>query len=81
MGFVFKCATRGIRCSSAGGYQTALHYCGAPFWIEGELHLFVVRPHTPNRDARTAKVQYKYMYRATTIKCIYTVNTVCVYQV
>ncbi len=27
-GFVFKCASHGIRCSSAGGYQTALHYCG-----------------------------------------------------
>ncbi len=26
-GFVFKCATHGIRSSSAGGYQTALHYC------------------------------------------------------
>ncbi len=34
-GFVFKCATHGIRCSSAGGYQTALHCCGAPFWIGG----------------------------------------------
>ncbi len=36
-GFVFKCATHGIRCSSAGGYQTALHCCGRPLldwgWI------------------------------------------------
>ncbi len=36
-GCVFKCATHGIRCSSAGGYQTALHYCGRPLldwgWI------------------------------------------------
>ncbi len=24
----------------------------APFWIEGELLVFVVRPHAPNRDAR-----------------------------
>ncbi len=23
---------------------------GAPFWIEGELPVFVVRPHAPNRD-------------------------------
>ncbi len=28
-GFVFKCATHGIRCSSAGGYQTALHCVGS----------------------------------------------------
>ncbi len=36
-GFVFKCATRGICCFSAGGYQTVLHYCGRPLldwgWI------------------------------------------------
>ncbi len=30
VGFVFKRANHGIRCSSAGGYQTALHYCGYP---------------------------------------------------
>ncbi len=34
-GFVFKCATHGIRCSSAGGYQTALHYCGRPLLDRG----------------------------------------------
>ncbi len=37
VGFIFKCATHGIRCSSAGGYQTALHYCSRPLldwgWI------------------------------------------------
>ncbi len=37
VGFVFKCTTHGIRCSSAGGYQTALHCCGRPLldwgWI------------------------------------------------
>ncbi len=38
---------------------------GAPFWIEGELPVFVVRPHAPNRDARTVMVRYEYMYRAT----------------
>ncbi len=26
---------------------------GAPFWIGGELPVFVVRPHAPNRDVRT----------------------------
>ncbi len=36
-GLCFKCATHGIRCSSAGGYQIALHYC----WIEDELPVFV----------------------------------------
>ncbi len=38
---------------------------GAPFWIGGELPVFVVRPHAPNRDIRTVTVQYEYMYRAT----------------
>ncbi len=53
MGFIFKRATHGIRCSSADGYQTALNYRERPFWIGGELLVFVVRPHTPNRDAST----------------------------
>ncbi len=26
---------------------------GAPFWIKGELPVFVVRPHASNRDVRT----------------------------
>ncbi len=38
---------------------------GAPFWIGGELPVFVVRPHAPNRDACTVTVRYEYMYRAT----------------
>ncbi len=38
---------------------------GASFWIGGELPILVVRPHTPNRDARTVTVRYEYMYRAT----------------
>ncbi len=33
--------------------------------IGGELPVFVVRPHAPNRDARTVMVRYEYMYRAT----------------
>ncbi len=37
---------------------------GAPFWIEGELPVFVVRPHAPNRDVRTVTVRYEYMYRS-----------------
>ncbi len=37
----------------------------APFWIGGELPVFVVRPHAPNRDACTVTVRYEYMYRAT----------------
>ncbi len=55
-GFVSKCATHGIRCSSAGGYQTALHYCGRPLLDWGELPVFVVEPHAPNRDVRTVTV-------------------------
>ncbi len=35
--FVFKCATHGIRCSSAGGYQTASHYCGRPLLVWGGI--------------------------------------------
>ncbi len=38
---------------------------GAPFWIGGELPIFVVRPHAPNRDACTVTVRYEYMYHAT----------------
>ncbi len=38
---------------------------GAPFCIGGELPVFVVRPHAPNRDACTVTVRYEYMYRAT----------------
>ncbi len=43
-----------------------LHYCEGPLldW-GGELSVFVVRPYTPNRDARTVMVLYEYMYRAT----------------
>ncbi len=37
---------------------------GAPFWIGGELPVFVVKPHAPNRDACTVTVRYEYMYRA-----------------
>ncbi len=35
--FVFKHATHGIHCSSAGtgGYQAALHYCGRPLLDRG----------------------------------------------
>ncbi len=38
---------------------------GTPFLIGGELPVFVVRPHAPNRDVRTVKVRYEYMYRST----------------
>ncbi len=57
--------SHGIRCSSAGagGYQTVLHYCGCPLldW-GGELPVFIVRPHAPNREVRTVTVRYEYMY-------------------
>ncbi len=38
---------------------------GAPFWIRGELPVFIVRSHAPNREVRTVTVRYEYMYRAT----------------
>ncbi len=38
---------------------------GAPFWIEGELPVFVVRPHAPNRYVRTVTVRFEYRYRST----------------
>ncbi len=65
--FVFKCATHGILCSSAGGYQTALHDCGRPYWMGwiACVHSFVVRPHAPNREVRSVMVRYECMYHAT----------------
>ncbi len=33
VGFVFKRATHSIPCSSAGGYQTVLHYCERPLLV------------------------------------------------
>ncbi len=38
---------------------------GAPFWIGGELPVFVVRPHALNWEVCTVTVQYEYMYHAT----------------
>ncbi len=38
---------------------------GAPFWIGGELPVFVVGHHAPNRDACTMMVRDEYIYRAT----------------
>ncbi len=38
---------------------------GTPFWIGGELPVFVVGHHAPNRDACTVTVRDEYMYRAT----------------
>ncbi len=60
-GFVFKCVFK-------GSSQTALHCCSAPFWIEYELPVFVVRPHAPNREVRTVTFRYEYMYRSTPTK-------------
>ncbi len=69
---------------------------GAPFWIEGELPVFVVRHHAPNRDACTVTVRDEYMFRATPniyiCICIYifdlylsvflrsTVSVICMHQ-
>ncbi len=54
-GFVFKWATRGIHCSSAGGYQTALHYCRRPLLDWGWIACFrckasCTEPRCPYRD-------------------------------
>ncbi len=64
---VLKHATHSIRFSSAGtgSYQTALHYCGRPLLDWGDLPVFFVRPHAPNREVCTVTVRYEYMYRAT----------------
>ncbi len=45
--------------------SSGLCFHSHPFWIGGELPVFIVRPHTPNRDIGTVTVQYEYMYRAT----------------
>ncbi len=68
VGFTFKSATRGIRCSSAAAYQTVLHYCRAPpSGLGGGLPVFVVRPHAPSREVRTMTVVSLYMYHYTNI--------------
>ncbi len=57
-GFVLKRATHGICCSSsAGGYQTALHYCGRPLLDWGELPVFIVR----HRTEMSVSVRYEYV--------------------
>ncbi len=43
---------------------------GAPFWIGGELPVFIVRPHAPNREVRTVTVRDEYMYCATPNKYV-----------
>ncbi len=53
-GLCFQVHNSRIHCSSAGGYQTALQ----SFWIGGELPVFIISPHAPNRDACTVTVQY-----------------------
>ncbi len=57
VGFVFKCTTHGIRCSSAGtgGNQTALYYCRRPLldwgWIACIRHkAWCTEPRGPYRD-------------------------------
>ncbi len=49
---------------------------GAPFWIGGELPVFVVRPHAPNRAVRTVTVRYEYKYHASP-RCAYVDHIVC----
>ncbi len=50
----------------------------APFLIGGELPVFIVRSHTPNRDAHTVTARYEYMYRSTPSIYIYICIYVCV---
>ncbi len=52
---------------------------GAPFWIGGELPLFVVRPHVPKQDVRTVTVRYEYMYHSTPTYHVWDVNLNCIY--
>ncbi len=47
------------------------HYCERPLLDLGELPVFDVRPHAPNREVRTVTVQYEYMYGATPYIYIY----------
>ncbi len=47
---------------------------GAPFWIGGELPVFVVRPHAPNRDGPPLIYIYIYIIIFLCVcymKCIY----------
>ncbi len=50
---VFKCATHGIRCSSAGCSQTALHCCGRPLLDWGWIACIRHKASCTNRDVRT----------------------------
>ncbi len=52
---------------------------GASFWIGGELPIFVVRSHAPNRDACTVTVRYEYMYRATPNMHTYEIARFCIF--
>ncbi len=48
------CVTVGIRCSFLLAFiKQRCIAAGAPFWIGGELPVFVVRSHATNRDACT----------------------------
>ncbi len=85
VGFVFKCTTLSIHCSSTSGYQTALHYCGRPlldWWL-----IACIRCKAMNRVVRTVTVRYEYMYRATPNIYVYisfdlysTVDTKCMFR-
>ncbi len=71
-GLCFQVHNSRIHCSSAGGYQIALQ----SFWFGGELPVFIIRHHTPNRDARTVTVQYD-QFNCFLIPAESTLNTYC----
>ncbi len=80
VGFVFKCATHAFAVLLLAVIKQRCITAGAPFWIGGELPVFVVRPHAPNRDVRTVTVLYEYMYHATPNIYMYVCVSVCVYM-
>ncbi len=64
-GFVFKCATHAFAVLLLADIKQHCITAGAPFWVGGELLVFVVRPHATNKEVRTVVVRYECMYRAT----------------
>ncbi len=63
-GALFSSATHGIRCSSAGGYQTALHRCGRPLLDWGWTAC--IRRKASCTEPMSVPWRFdEYMYRAT----------------
>ncbi len=83
MGFVFKCVQLtgfAVFCEALVVIKQHCITVGAPFWIGGELPVFVVRPHAPNREVCTVTLFYGvlhhiYIYGEAHHKIIISIHT------